>query len=167
MTQPMRVLVAISGTEDPAFVADVAGVTDSRGRPVEVTLVHVVDPETRAALGRGASIRSAPWPSRTSGATDRRLEAADEEAAAALLETWRERFAAGLAADVTLLSLVRHGRPEREIIEAARSIGADVLIVSARPHMGPDEAGPHSLGHVARFVTDHSPIPVLIARHSR
>lgn len=167
MTEPLRVLVAISGAEDPALVADVAMVAQSPDRTVTLTILHVVDSAAREMLGRGAALRSGPWPGRAAGPTERRLEQADEEAAVELLETWRARFAATLGLDVTIVTLVRRGRAEQEIIEAIRAIGAGAVVLSPRPRVGPAEAGPHSLGHVARFVTDHSPVPVVMARHSR
>ena len=45
--------------------------------------------------------------------------------------------------------LRRGGRPEREVVQAAR--GADLLIVARQ---GAAEAGPRSLGKAARFVVD-------------
>ncbi|MFN2520405.1 MAG: universal stress protein [Candidatus Limnocylindria bacterium] len=60
--------------------------------------------------------------------------------------------------------LVR-GRPEREIVDLAAKLQADLLVVGAREgEYGPSEAGPRSVGHVARFVIDHAPCPVLVVR---
>ena len=56
------------------------------------------------------------------------------------------------------------GRPEREIVAHAAKIGAAMLAVGARPHESPTTVGPHSLGHVARYVVDHAPCPVLLIR---
>jgi nucleotide-binding universal stress UspA family protein len=36
----------------------------------------------------------------------------------------------------------------------------------SRPRSGPTEPGPRSVGHVARFVMDHSPVPVLLIRRT-
>ncbi|HEY5487462.1 MAG TPA: hypothetical protein VIK06_07435 [Candidatus Limnocylindrales bacterium] len=43
-------------------------------------------------------------------------------------------------------------------------LNPDALILSPRPRTGPTEPGPRSVGHVARFVLDHSPVPVLLMR---
>jgi hypothetical protein len=51
----------------------------------------------------------------------------------------------------------RRGRPEHEVVQAAR--GADLLIVARQ---GAAEAGPRSLGKAARFVVDHAACPVLL-----
>jgi nucleotide-binding universal stress UspA family protein len=79
------------------------------------------------------------------------LAAISDEAAHALLAQARER----LGRDAVLIA--RRGRPEHEVIEAAR--GADVLIVARD---GSGDTGPRSLGRAGRFVLDHAPCPVLL-----
>jgi nucleotide-binding universal stress UspA family protein len=79
---------------------------------------------------------------------------------------WQERFEVAMPG-VTITHLVAQGRPEQEIIAAAQRLNADAVILCARPRTGPTERGPRSVGHVARFVVDHSPVPVLLVRHSR
>jgi len=68
--------------------------------------------------------------------------------------------------DVLRFETGRRGRPEHEIIAAAETFRADALILSARPRTGPTEPGPRSIGHMARFVVDHAPVPVLLVRRS-
>jgi nucleotide-binding universal stress UspA family protein len=74
-----------------------------------------------------------------------------------------------LAAATTLFPdsspLVRQGRPEREIVNCAAEWTADLLILCPRslPTSSP-LLGPKSVGHVARFVLDHAPCAVLLAR---
>jgi nucleotide-binding universal stress UspA family protein len=59
----------------------------------------------------------------------------------------------------------RQGRPEREIVNAAADWQADVLVVCPRAEYGGKPTiGPKSVGHVARFVLDHAPCPVLLVR---
>ncbi len=48
------------------------------------------------------------------------------------------------------------GRPEHEVVEAAR--GADLLVLAREGAV----AGPKSLGKAARFVVDHAACPVLL-----
>jgi nucleotide-binding universal stress UspA family protein len=62
-------------------------------------------------------------------------------------------------------TLHRKGRPEREIVNAAAEWQADLVIVCARAEYGVKHSiGPKSVGHVARFVLDHAPCPVLLVR---
>jgi nucleotide-binding universal stress UspA family protein len=59
----------------------------------------------------------------------------------------------------------REGRPEREIVKLAAEWRADVVIVCSRAaYRRNEEIGPKSVGHVARFVVDHAPCPVLLLR---
>ena len=61
--------------------------------------------------------------------------------------------------------LQRQGRPEREIVNVAADWQADLVIVCPRAEYGSKPTiGPKSVGHVARFVLDHAPCPVLLVR---
>jgi nucleotide-binding universal stress UspA family protein len=62
-------------------------------------------------------------------------------------------------------TLSREGRPEQEIIECASEWHADLIVICSRsPAFGGPALGPKSVGHVARFVLDHAPCPVLLLR---
>jgi nucleotide-binding universal stress UspA family protein len=62
-------------------------------------------------------------------------------------------------------TLQSQGRPEREIVNTAAEWQADLLIICPRAEYGGRHAiGPKSVGHVARFVLDHAPCPVLLIR---
>jgi nucleotide-binding universal stress UspA family protein len=59
----------------------------------------------------------------------------------------------------------REGRPEREIVNYAASWLADLVVLCPRSiYTGNPAIGPKSVGHVARFVLDHAPCPVLLVR---
>jgi nucleotide-binding universal stress UspA family protein len=59
----------------------------------------------------------------------------------------------------------REGWPEREIIQCAFEWNADLIIICSRSAaFGGPALGPKSVGHVARFVLDHAPCPVLLVR---
>jgi nucleotide-binding universal stress UspA family protein len=59
----------------------------------------------------------------------------------------------------------RQGRPEREIVNVAAEWQADLVIICPRgEYGGKPTIGPRSVGHVARFVLDHAPCPVLLVR---
>lgn len=62
-------------------------------------------------------------------------------------------------------TLQREGRPEREIVNCAAAWQADVILILPRAEYGAKPTiGPKSVGHVARFVLDHAPCPVLLVR---
>jgi len=62
-------------------------------------------------------------------------------------------------------ALHREGKPEREIVQCAAEWHADLIIISSRsPRYAGPPSGPKSVGHVARFVLDHAPCPVLLLR---
>jgi nucleotide-binding universal stress UspA family protein len=62
-------------------------------------------------------------------------------------------------------TLQREGRPEREIVNAAAEWAADLVVICSRAqYRGKHDIGPKSVGHVARFVLDHAPCPVLLVR---
>ena len=62
-------------------------------------------------------------------------------------------------------TIEREGRPEREIVNVAAEWRADLVIVCSRAaYRMNEEIGPKSVGHVARFVLDHAPCPVLLLR---
>lgn len=59
----------------------------------------------------------------------------------------------------------RTGRPEREIVNAAAAWNADLVLICPRTvYDGGPGIGPRSVGHIARFVLDHAPCPVLLVR---
>jgi nucleotide-binding universal stress UspA family protein len=61
--------------------------------------------------------------------------------------------------------LLKTGRPEREIVAAATAWKANMIVICPRSPNKPDApTGPKSVGHVARFVLDHAPCPVLLVR---
>ncbi|MFL5654897.1 MAG: universal stress protein [Ktedonobacteraceae bacterium] len=59
----------------------------------------------------------------------------------------------------------REGRPEREIVNIATQWAADLIVICSRSSHSPGPPlGPKSVGHIARFVLDHAPCPVLLVR---
>lgn len=61
--------------------------------------------------------------------------------------------------------LWRIGRPEREIVNCAAEWASNLLVICSRARYNQRaDIGPKSVGHVARFVLDHAPCPVLLVR---
>jgi nucleotide-binding universal stress UspA family protein len=163
MSAPRRFLLALAGTEDaalPEFVAKLIGAGEPQ---VEIDLVHVVEAGPHELAGYDAIRRREPWPLPKPDAIDHRLADADDEETAELLALWRQRFELALPG-IRITSILAQGRPEQEIVAAAQRLNPDAVVICARPRTGPTEPGPHGVGHVARFVLDHSPVPVVLMR---
>jgi nucleotide-binding universal stress UspA family protein len=119
-------------------------------------LLYVVDsgPQADMERQRGRLFRS----HELAGPRLEQMRQAEQEAAQAILAEG-ERSLNG--AEV----LRRAGRPEREIVNCAAAWRADLLVICPRsPQDRNLELGPKSVGHVARFVLDHAPCPVLLVR---
>jgi len=130
---------------------------------MSVHLIHVTDEGPRHELELQRLRRPGHGPAAPPGGSlppdqERRLRQAESMGEQAILAE------AGTAIGGDPASTALRGRPEREIVAHAAKIGAAMVAVGARPHESPTPAGPHSLGHVARFVVDHAPCPVLLVR---
>ena len=164
MSDVRCVLVALAGAEDPALVPELAGVLGPGALALDIRLLHVVDSGPRTLLPIGSGPRRGPWPKPPDIAIHQRMADAEDEGATALLVAWRDRFSAGLPG-ATISTEVRRGQPEHEIIAGAKEYRAHAVVLCPRPRTGATESGPRSVGHVARFVVDHAPVPVLLMRH--
>jgi nucleotide-binding universal stress UspA family protein len=134
----------------------------------QVRLVHVLDVGAieqaghwrERYLGRGGM--GGDWRARLDAATQARGEEILRAAEARLTELLR---AGGLGAPGQIERSLLAGRPEQEIVRVAAEWPATLVALGARRQDGaPPPPGPRSVGHVARFVTDHAPCPVLLAR---
>ena len=164
MSDVRRVLVALAGAEDPALVPELAGVLGPGFPTLEIRLLHVVDSGPRALLPIGPLPGRGPWPKPPDAAIQQRMADAEDEGSTALLATWRDRFSAGLPG-ATISTEVRRGQPEHEIMAGTKEYRAQAVVLCPRPRTGATEPGPRSVGHVARFVVDHAPVPVVLMRH--
>jgi nucleotide-binding universal stress UspA family protein len=116
--------------------------------PAAVTLLAVpeADLEEVAAGGRAGLLGRHPRPPRGPS-----WDAVADEAAQGVLAAARDRLGGAAGTEV------RHGRPERAVVEACA--GADLLVLARD---GEARLGPKSLGKHTRFVVDHAPCPVLL-----
>ncbi|MEV8509310.1 universal stress protein [Actinoplanes sp. NPDC051475] len=110
----------------------------------DITLLHVIDVGTEAALSGSAGLLG-----RVAGADPAELLGAAENR---LLRAAVERL------DRTARTLTLRGRPEREVVAACA--GADVLILARDGDRS--RLGPRSLGHRTRFVVDHAPCRIFL-----
>jgi nucleotide-binding universal stress UspA family protein len=145
-------LVCVAGAETEAFWDRVRTLLPTGS---EVELYHVIDDAPARELEVQFLRRPGHPPpphldARTRAAESRGSDAILGEAARALGGPAR--------------ALAGRGRPERSIVEHAAEAGASLVIVGCRPGELSTPPAPHSLGHVARFVIDHAPCPVLLVR---
>jgi nucleotide-binding universal stress UspA family protein len=135
----VRILVWVTEGTWPACVDAV--------RPLagEVTLLHVVDGATAAALSAPVGLLGRSGSADEAGFLLARAERELLDAAAARL---------GRPAGTQ----VRQGRPEREVVAACANV--DLLVLARdgdRSRLGPRSLGPHT-----RFVVDHAPCQILL-----
>ena len=167
----MRVLLCLDGTNTEPVLALAVGALRLAGAAVR--LLHVLDTETAEDAGwlRDRYVGRGGMGSNWRAQLDR-ASLADGEA---LLQTATDRLdalldallaAAGTdARPATVERVLLAGRPERAIVDAAREWPADLVALCARRQNGTAAPpGPRSVGHVARFVGDHAPCPVLLQR---
>jgi nucleotide-binding universal stress UspA family protein len=152
--EKMRVLCCLDGTNSEEVGKAVAGLVSSEERTVG--LLYVVDsgPHGEMERKREGLMR----PRRPSGPLHERMHEAETFAAQDVLNEGL-RYLPGAE------MLQREGRPEREIVQCAAEWRADLIVICPRsPRFGGPALGPKSVGHVARFVLDHAPCPILLVR---
>ncbi len=150
----MRVLCCLDGTNSEQIGKALSTLVNPGERTIG--LLYVVDsgPQREMERKREGLMR----PRRPSGPLHERIRQAETVAAQDILDEG-QRYISGAE------TLQREGRPEREIILYAAEWRADLIIICPRSpeHEGP-AIGPKSVGHIARFVLDHAPCPVLLVR---
>ena len=150
----MRILCCLDGTNTKQVSH--AAQMFSTAEPLTIALLTVIDAGPRRDMDR---TRERFWrpPLRHGPLTD---EMQDAERAVS-----EEVLKAALGDLPQAETLLRQGLPELEIVNAAAEWRADVIFICPRAEYGePPHIGPRSVGHVARFVLDHAPCPVLLLR---
>ncbi len=148
----MRILLCLAGQRVEEQWAKAAGLVDLRAH--EVAILHVVD-DSLVAAANGAQRRGLPrglGPERAAE-MQRALQQAGEAVIARALAIARE-------AGVEAKGMLRHGRAPHVILDVARELGAEALILG-RQHPGLEG---RILGGVSRFVVDQAPCTVLLLR---
>jgi len=152
----MKILCCLDGTNtDP--VSRAARMFDA-AQPLRIGLLTVMDAGPRRDIDR---TRERFWrPPIHRQPVIQEMLAAEKEASDDILRAGLERLPEAE-------SLLRQGYPELEIVNTAAEWKADVILICPRAEYGaPPNLGPRSVGHVARFVLDHAPCPVLLVRPS-
>ena len=147
----MRVLVAIDGSEAAGIAVDlVAAAAWPPGTEILVA----------EAVESGAGLFGRPWPALAMV----QAESLEAELRAEAKRTVEEARARLERPDVTVQSAVLGGRPATAIVDQARGMRADLVVVGSRGH-GTIES--MLLGSVSAEVIDHASAPVLVARGRR
>jgi len=150
----MRVLGCLDGTNAEQIGYAVQMFTTIE--PLTIALLTVIDAGPRKDIDR---MRERFW------RPPMHHQPLAEEMSAAEVAAAKDTLNAGLGFVNGAETLLRQGRPELEIVNAAADWKADVVVVCASAEFGePPHIGPRSVGHVARFVLDHAPCPVLLVR---
>ena len=150
----MRVLCCLDGTNTQQVSH--AAQMFSTAEPLTIALLTVIDVGPRRDMDR---TRERFW------RPPLRHEPVTEEMQAAERAVSEDILQAGLGHLPQAETLLRQGLPELEIVNAAAEWKADVIVICPRAEYGePPHIGPRSVGHVARFVLDHAPCPVLLLR---
>ncbi len=124
----------------------------ARQHEASITLLHVVNVPTYYAVDGGGFNYGAFQPDYT--ALEAELRALGEKRLSAMA-------AEEAAQHVPTDSVVRTGPPATEIVELAKSIPADVIVISTHGRTGLSHV---VLGSVAEHVIRHAPCPVLVVR---
>ena len=150
----MRILCCLDGTNTQQVSH--AAQMFSTAEPLTIALLTVIDVGPRRDMDR---TRQRFWrpPLRHGPLTDE-MQDAERAVSEEILKT-------ALGDLPQAETLLRQGLPELEIVNAAAEWKADVIVICPRAEYGePPHIGPRSVGHVARFVLDHAPCPVLLLR---
>jgi nucleotide-binding universal stress UspA family protein len=150
----MRVLCCLDGTNIEQITQALATLLHSDTRSVGLLYVTDRGPHEEIERLRLRHLR----PHELRGTRREQMQQAEQAASQDILNEG-QRFIPGSE----LLS--REGRPEREIVNCAVEWNADLIVLCPRsPGGNALPPGPRSVGHVARFVLDHAPCPVLLVR---
>lgn len=152
----MRILCCLDGTNAEQLSKAATTFLKQEGQTFALLYVTDTGPHKEMELQRSRFLR--PYDL----ASPRRDQIREVEASSAqdiLLEGKR------LLNQPSIETAHRIGRPEREIVNFAASWRADLIIICPRALYNEHHTiGPKSIGHVARFVLDHAPCPVLLVR---
>lgn len=152
----MRVLCCLDGTngEQVSKATEMLSATE----PLTLGMLYVIDTGPRKDFEhtRERFLRRPGAP-----------RSREDEMEQAELSAAQDVLSEGLRSIPNAETFRRQGRPEREIVNVAAEWKADLVIICPRgEYGGKPTIGPKSVGHVARFVLDHSPCPVLLVRQT-
>jgi len=150
----MRVLCCLDGNNIEQLSNALSSLVKADERTIRLLYVTDSGPHEEMGRKREGLLRAR----RPSGPLSERMRQAEGVAAQDILQEGKHYFPAAE-------TIHREGKPEREIVQCAAEWNADLIVICPRsPEYGGPTLGPKSVGHVARFVLDHAPCPVLLVR---
>jgi nucleotide-binding universal stress UspA family protein len=150
----MRVLCCLDGTNIEPITRALSTLVTADERTIGLLYVTDLGPHQEIERKREWLLR----PRHLSGPLYEKMRQAEVASAQDILQE-------GLRYVPQAQTLSHEGNPEREIIQYASEWHADLVVICPRsPASGKPSLGPKSVGHVARFVLDHAPCPVLLIR---
>lgn len=150
----MRVLCCLDGSNIDQISRALSMLLTAAERTIGLLYVTDLGPHHEIERKREGLLR----PRHPSGPLQEKIQQAEVAAAQDILQE-------GLRYLPDAQTLSREGRPEQVIIQCASEWKADVIVLCSRsPAFGGPALGPKSVGHVARFILDHAPCPVLLVR---
>ena len=152
----MRVLCCLDGTNIEAISKAFATLLPTGEHTIGLLYVTDSGPHEEMRRKREGLLR----PRSPSGPLSERMRQAEEATAQDILQEGQRYLP-------TAETLHSEGKPEREIVQYAAEWHADLILICPRsPRYTGPVLGPKSVGHVARFVLDHAPCPVLLLRQA-
>ena len=150
----MRVLCCLDGTNIESISRALSTLVTDGERTIGLLYVTDTGPHHEIERKREGLLR----PRHPSGPLQEKIQQAEVGAAQDILQE-------GLRYLPQAETLSREGKPEQVIIQCASEWLANLIVICSRsPAFGGTALGPKSVGHVARFVLDHAPCPVLLLR---
>jgi nucleotide-binding universal stress UspA family protein len=150
----MRVLCCLDGTNIEHITRALSKLVAADERTIGLLYVTDLGPHQEIERKRERLLR----PRHLSGPLYEKMRQAEVASAQDILQE-------GLRYLPGAQTLSREGNPEREIIQGAAEWHVDLIVICPRASVfGGSPLGPKSVGHVARFVLDHAPCPVLLIR---
>ncbi|QBD77965.1 hypothetical protein EPA93_18975 [Ktedonosporobacter rubrisoli] len=149
----MRVLCCLDGTNAEQISNAISSFVSSTS--LTLGLIYTIDTSPHGEIERQRERFLRPH--ELSRSRREQIQRAEQDTAKDILEEGL-RYLPGAE------QLQRQGRAEREIVNCAAEWQADLIVIGSRSPSYGVAIGPRSVGHIARFVLDHAPCPVLLLR---
>jgi nucleotide-binding universal stress UspA family protein len=150
----MRILCCLDGTNFEQISNAISSLVASDSQTLSFIYVIDTGPQQEMERRTGPLLRR---PRPDAPQMERMKQAMEESAQEILVEAHAHYPEAE--------TFYRTGQPERIVVNYAVEWNADLVVLSPRSSQSNSPLiGPKSIGHIARFIVDHAPCPVLLVR---